>query len=368
MRTNCRIILVLAFFVLPSFGWKTGLKLKSRTERFILTQRLGKGDFSEVWKARDRETRVHHAIKFYRDPRVAEVHVPRVALYVERVGSQNLPNLLKVHGPELLTVEERPAVYVAVLSEVGGRSVQDLAPEEFLLIPDYRNPRNYWSDPNEMGRRVRNVGKLLKDLLAGAEQLFDLRLVHHDINPRNVMRVRRKNKISDFDGVAEHGFDVPPDGSWEYAFGAIEYQDPRDYVEMGEVSDLFTLSSTVYFALFGRSPITEFAQHSDPLVFRTAPNRLIKKARQKIFESHRAAYEFEAMVRDRLRSAQLRNHLPANALNTYTFIADVLEAGLKVSVFERQLALSRVVPHLHQFSYLTPCGMNLLYSDRSESR
>ncbi len=300
---------------------------------------LGGGDFGQVWEAKVVGSSETYALKFYRNGDIARENLPRVRRVAELMAARPFPNLLYLYLPERVVSSDGGEQYDVVRSEIGEASVQALMPTEFLLQDG--------QDENERIRRFRNGYDLLQDLLAASEQLSKLSLVHHDINPRNVVKVGVHYKVADFDFATVQG-EVPPLGSWEYSFGAIEYESSQIEEPLASMSDLFTLASTVYYTMFGSTPLADYAYQKFPDDYVKDPATALKNVRKLLFKDAQSRRDFDRRVESRLDGVLQAGFVPGQVLPQYLFVARVLYAALKADPGERWENVQATVPDLHQ--------------------
>ena len=203
--------------------------------RYFMERLLGRGNFSEVWLARDTKTDIAVALKIYApatglDDNGLNVFAREFALVV----NANHKNLLK------------PLYY------------DNFERKPYLVLP-------YCKD----GSIMRNVGKfteeeawrLIRDVASGLSWLHDMNppVIHQDIKPDNVMIGENGDfMITDF-GVSTH-LKSTLRKSMSAAFssaGTIAYMAPERFGKDNTpimANDIYSLGATVFEMLTGDTP------------------------------------------------------------------------------------------------------------------
>jgi serine/threonine protein kinase len=148
------------------------LSAGDRISEYVLEERLGKGGFGEVWKAR------HHVLS---DKYVA-IKIPLDRDYVKQLKSEGIfqhelesDGVVKTLG---LDPDHDPPYFV--MEYVDGRSLRDLLKEKGRLEPE----------------RAVEIARTVFQVLKAAH---DKKIVHRDIKPENVLIDREgRVKLSDF--------------------------------------------------------------------------------------------------------------------------------------------------------------------------
>lgn len=204
-------------------------------DRYFMERLLGRGNFSEVWLARDTKTDIAVALKIYApatglDDNGLNVFAREFALVV----NANHKNLLK------------PLYY------------DNFARKPYLVLP-------YCKD----GSIMRNVGKfteeeawrLIRDVASGLSWLHNMNppVIHQDIKPDNVMIGENGDfMITDF-GVSTH-LKSTLRKSMSAAFssaGTIAYMAPERFGKDNTpimANDIYSLGATVFEMLTGNTP------------------------------------------------------------------------------------------------------------------
>lgn len=204
-------------------------------DRYFMERLLGRGNFSEVWLARDTKTDIAVALKIYApatglDDNGLNVFAREFALVV----NANHKNLLK------------PLYY------------DNFERKPYLVLP-------YCKD----GSIIRNVGKfteeeawrLIRDVASGLSWLHNMNppVIHQDIKPDNVMIGENGDfMITDF-GVSTH-LKSTLRKSMSAAFssaGTIAYMAPERFGKDNTpimANDIYSLGATVFEMLTGDTP------------------------------------------------------------------------------------------------------------------
>lgn len=204
-------------------------------DRYFMERLLGRGNFSEVWLARDTKTDIAVALKIYApatglDDNGLNVFAREFALVV----NANHKNLLK------------PLYY------------DNFERKPYLVLP-------YCKD----GSIMRNVGKfteeeawrLIRDVASGLSWLHNMKppVIHQDIKPDNVMIGENGDfMITDF-GVSTH-LKSTLRKSMSAAFssaGTIAYMAPERFGKDNTpimANDIYSLGATVFEMLTGDTP------------------------------------------------------------------------------------------------------------------
>ena len=205
-----------------------------RVGRFMLTELLGRGATSVVWRGVDTDAPHDRS----RDVAVKRLSVPESAADRERL-TREADALAKLDHPNVIRVRE------IVPDGPGIALVLDLA------------------DGGTLADRLREAGPLapetIRDLLAPVADALHaahgVGLVHRDVKPANVfITADGRGLLGDF-GIA-HDAGRTQMTRTDMAIGTAAYLDPEvlNGAEPGPVSDQYALGVTMYEALTGRTP------------------------------------------------------------------------------------------------------------------
>ncbi len=207
-------------------------------DRYFLERLLGRGNFSEVWLAKDTKTDVEVALKVYAPATgLDDMGLNVLAREFSIVVNANHKNLLKPLYYD--TFERKP----------------------YLVLPYCRR-----------GSVTKSIGKMseddawrmLRDVASGLTFLHALNppIIHQDIKPDNIMIDDNNNfVITDF-GVSTHVRSTLRK-SLSLAFasaGTIAYMAPERFGEKNTpimANDIYSLAVTVYEMLTGEMPFGE---------------------------------------------------------------------------------------------------------------
>ena len=208
-------------------------------ERYFLERLLGRGNFSEVWLAKDTETDIEVALKIYAPATGLDDHGLNVlSREFAIVVNANHKNLLK------------PLYYA---------SSKDRKP--YLVLPYCKNG----SIMKDIGRFTEiQAWHLLRDVASGLAFLHAMEpnIIHQDIKPDNIMigNDGETYMITDF-GVSTHVKSAlrKSIGAFSSA-GTIAYMAPERFSKNNTpipANDIYSLGVTVYEMLTGFVPFGE---------------------------------------------------------------------------------------------------------------
>ncbi len=140
--------------------------------KYILKQKIGGGNFGEVWLAHDATLSTDVAVKLL-DERMAPA---TVILKEAQVGNRlNHQNVVKIHYADVVNVGGSRVVVIAMDHHANGSIVGQVNPGNFIAAP----------------RAV----SLAIDILRGLEYLHEQSLFHNDIKPSNILLGSRGEAI-----------------------------------------------------------------------------------------------------------------------------------------------------------------------------
>lgn len=310
---------VALFVLLFLTAFSKGERLSTPDNKtYELIEKLGSGDFGEVWKVKNIRNGRVYALKLYQNPREAKAHLKQVELLTNGKKWVRRNNLTTVFSPEILT-DSHGKSHQALRMELGGQTVQALSAQHFQQTHNL--------SPQERALRIQETHLLLQNLLAASDQLTDLKLVHHDINPRNILKTNGRYRVNDFDGVTRAG-ESPPTGAYEFYFGPIEYEAKESKGEFRHLSDLQTIAFTVFFAMFGESPLESFSR---------LKKQDIETTRKNLWNSENDRTAFQKLVQDKF--AELFHSLPNEIMKEFTQISRFVSSAAIIDPQKRQESL-----------------------------
>lgn len=203
--------------------------------RYFLERLLGRGNFSEVWLAKDTKTEIKVALKIYAPATgLDDAGLNVFAREFSLVVNANHKNLLK------------PLYY------------DSFERKPFLVLPFCENG----STMKEIGKMTENEAwRLIRDVSSGLAWLHNMKppVIHQDIKPDNIMIGENGHfMITDF-GVSTHVKSTLRK-SMSAAFssaGTIAYMAPERFSKDNTpimANDIYSLGATVYELLTGDTP------------------------------------------------------------------------------------------------------------------
>jgi eukaryotic-like serine/threonine-protein kinase len=144
---------------LPALAYNPG----SQLYKYNLVNRIGQGQFGQVWLANDLALQWQYAVKIL-NPGVSVDQRLREAQIGHRL---NHNNLVRVHQADVITYGADHIVIVAMDYLPNGSIVRGVNPQNFLPLPD--------------------VLRTAKDILRGLDYLHANSFYHNDIKPENIL-------------------------------------------------------------------------------------------------------------------------------------------------------------------------------------
>ncbi|WP_169309315.1 protein kinase [Desulforhopalus sp. IMCC35007] len=198
--------------------------------KYILTDIIGRGAYSIVYKAIHKDLRMAVAVKMMRHHMVVDhsflLHFKNEA---QIIASLNHDNILKVYD-----FEERYKTVFIISEYLEGESLQDLL-ARLRVIPQLL------------------ALKIIYQVCAGLRYAHDKGIVHRDINPANIMVLPDDRvKILDFGLACEIGTEDEQIG------GAFAYQAPEllEGSQADQSSDIYALGITAFELVTGKKPFS----------------------------------------------------------------------------------------------------------------
>jgi uncharacterized delta-60 repeat protein len=205
--------------------------------RYLLKRLVGRGEFSELWLARDVKNEKDVALKFLPKAFLSDENLlEHVQQEVLRNGLLKHPHIVSVY--ELVT--DNNAVAIA-MEFVDGWSLATMKVDKL----------GQCHSPEEIGPWVREVC----DALAYAHNEFGM--VHGDLKPSNLLTSAREGiKVSDFGFAALIRTECSKRGIIKSGYGGIGFLSPQQV--MGEppskLDDIYSLGATIFDLLTGTPP------------------------------------------------------------------------------------------------------------------
>lgn len=219
------------------FGTELSPGLRVCGARYLLKRLVGRGEFSELWLARDIKNTRDIALKFL--PKALLQDVNLMEFFQEEVRRETL-----LKHPHIVLTYELARDYdsaVIAMEFVDGWSLATLKVDK----PD----RRY--DVREIEPWVRD----LCDALVYAHSEFGI--IHGDLKPSNLLLSSREGiKVSDFGFAAQIRNESSKRGIIKSGYGGIGFLSPQQV--MGEApvkaDDIYSLGATIFDLLTGTPP------------------------------------------------------------------------------------------------------------------
>jgi serine/threonine-protein kinase len=207
---------------------------------YELLQQVGSGSFGEVWLGCNRHTGQFCAVKVI--PRSQGVELEGIRAYKRRARGH--ANLLPVDH----IGEAGPFLYYTMpLADDAKGSVEVRRPEDYEPLTLNRHLRRHAPLP------VEEVRALADQLLAGLEHLHAADLLHKDVKPGNVLRVRGTWCLGDM-GLTTPSDQPRPDR------GTPQFWPPEGPCD--QTADLYALGKVLYLVLT-RKGLDDFPRFAD---------------------------------------------------------------------------------------------------------
>ena len=207
-------------------------------ERFELERKLGEGTFGIVYKAFDRRTGCHVAIKVLRDDRADWLY--RFKREFRAFAELSHPNLVSAY--ELFHV-----------NRVWFFSMELLSGADFVSRVRYVHPRTpLLGAPVDSGFDEPLLRDAFAQLLDGLAAVHAAGKVHRDLKPSNVM-ITSEGRVA----ILDFGLVTASLGTWSSSMaGTPDYMSPEQAGSrtVGPASDLYSAGLILYEALTGVLP------------------------------------------------------------------------------------------------------------------
>jgi WD40 repeat protein len=214
---------------------------------YILQERVGRGQFSVVWRAIHVRTGFEIAIKFNQqnDP----LQLKRFRREAEVLRNLSHPNLVPFLG-----YDDLDGHLILMMRYIRGISLETLI------------NRRWQQDLESPIMTPQEVKRIFKPLAEGLDYIHSKGLIHRDLKPGNILiEEGTKNVlITDF-GLAKGAFD-PNQTAAGYSFtGTLLYAPPEQISgsQLSPATDQYALASIIYVLLTGRPPFQP--AYNDPI-------------------------------------------------------------------------------------------------------
>ncbi|ADV62802.1 serine/threonine protein kinase [Isosphaera pallida ATCC 43644] len=283
---------------LPAFLPIDHFRVGSKLNHLLLTERIGQGGYGVVFRALHTTLNIAVAVKLLKlegspDDEEALESFRNEARILARL---NHPNVVRI-----LDFEDAGLIPHVIMEFVEGLSLAELIQQSGRLRPD---------------RALRIASQAAQGLRAA----WDLGVVHHDVNPANILLPKNAPaKITDFGLASFYGSSQTPGLSSSgvgQARGTAAYMAPEQAKDLPSDlrADIYALGATLFHALTGEVP------------FRGA-NRmqvLIAHATQPVIEPHRLVPELDPAVSRLILAMMAKN--PNDRPASYDEVIRDLEA------------------------------------------
>lgn len=149
-----------------------------------LNQRLGGGNFGQVFLATDSVNHQNHACKIIPRDRLESNQVEKKCLENEIISMRNLLNLNCDHLVQLNSVESSPNNIYIIMEYCNQGTLKNLI---------YNNKSKTYNDL-PAGRII----DLFKEICLGVDAIHSLNIMHRDLKPDNILMSNDRVKIGDF--------------------------------------------------------------------------------------------------------------------------------------------------------------------------
>ena len=207
---------------------------------------LGKGGYSEVYKAFDTEDKIFVALKIYQGDSESKYNLSNEIRKFKKLRHPNVIEHIETY--EVITgnndIHGNPIKYqIGILEYADGGTLADLIKTGSLT--GIANSEK--------------LEELAKGIIAGLDYLHSKNIIHRDLKPSNILLFKEGNKlipkISDF-GIAKI-LDNATAVSTQLV-GTVEYMAPEyfrpDLGDIGKASDLWSLGVILFEAASGQHP------------------------------------------------------------------------------------------------------------------
>jgi serine/threonine protein kinase len=274
---------------------------------YVLQERVGRGQFSVVWRATHVRTGFEVAIKVNKeyDP----VQVMRFRREAELLRSLNHTHLVPYYG-----YDELNGHLILIMRYIRGQSLEALINRKREI--DFEEPV----------MTTQEVARIFRPLAEVLDYIHSQGVIHRDLKPANILIENGTNNvmITDF-GLAKGTYDPTKTASGINFTGTLLYATPEQIAnsKLTPATDQYSLAAVIYVLLTGRPP---FQPHdNDPIALLgmhlnntlTPPSALVKGISPAIDEVIRRAMEkdparrFRSVTEFYLAFAEALQHDPA---------------------------------------------------------
>ena len=200
------------------------------SNRYEITDKVGSGGMSDVYKAKDHKLNRYVAIKVLKEEFSTDKNfVSKFRVEAQSAAGLSHPNIVNVYD-----VGEEDNVYYIVMELIEGITLKKYIERKGQLP-------------------VREAVSILVQVAQGIEAAHNNHVIHRDIKPQNIIISREgKVKVTDF-GIARA---VSANTVSSNAMGSVHYISPEQAKGsfIDEKSDVYSLGITLYEMITGRVP------------------------------------------------------------------------------------------------------------------
>lgn len=227
--------------VQPPVPAGAGPKLGDRFGRFTLTEELGRGFSSTVFRAHHEMLRIDVALKILLDTQMDAKALEYVFREAHLLATLNHPNIIRI-----LDFDKLNGYHLIVLEFIDGMSLSDMIRQEGRIPP-------------------LDLMDVVKQTVTALSYAHKRGVVHNDIKPANIMLTREGDvKVADL-GMArvahrQPSAPAPGSGGHPTVCGTPAYISPEmitgGLAAADHRSDIYSLGVSMYQCLTGRLPFT----------------------------------------------------------------------------------------------------------------
>jgi serine/threonine protein kinase len=207
---------------------------------------LGKGGYSEVYKAFDNEDQIYVALKIYQGDADSKYNLSNEIRKFKKLRHANVIEHIEAY--EVVTgnndIHGNPIKYqVGILEYANAGTLADLMKSGKLIGKE-----------NEA-----QLESIAKDIIAGLDYLHSKNIIHRDLKPSNILLFKDGDKLTP--KICDFGIAKIMDNATAVStqlVGTIEYMAPEyfrtDIGEIGKESDLWSMGVILLEATTGKHP------------------------------------------------------------------------------------------------------------------